>query len=188
MNLSKLAQISSIIYGKNGRSKALRLALLLALALCAGLSPLSAQSGAIRAGAAAPDFSVQMTDGTTRALSSLRGKPVMLHFWATWCPPCVRELPMIAEAAQTYAGRLEVLAISAGETRKTVSSYLSRQGGALSSLVSGYDDTAEVSFLYGVSAIPTTVFIDARGVITAVQVGAFSASALDAAIARALGN
>ena len=188
MNLAKLAQLSSITYDKNARLKVLRLALLLALALCAGLSPLAAQSRAIRAGAIAPDFSVKMTDGTTRALSSLRGKPVMLHFWATWCPPCVRELPMIAEAAQTYSGQLEVLAVSSGETRDTVSSYLRRQGGALASLISGYDDTAEVSFLYGVSAIPMTVFIDARGVITAVQVGAFSASALDAAIARALGN
>ena len=188
MNLPKLAQVSSIKYGKNARPNALRRALFLALALCAALQPLAAQGRAIRAGAVAPDFSVKMTDGTTRKLSSLRGKPVMLHFWATWCPPCVRELPMIAEAAEAYAGRLEVLAVSSGEARETVSGYLRRQGGALASLVSGYDDTAEVSFLYGVSAIPMTVFIDARGVITEVQVGAFSASALDAAIARALGN
>ena len=188
MNLAKFAQLSSIVYGANGRLKRPRLALLFALALSALPQPLAAQSGAIREGRVAPDFSIKMTDGTVRALSSLRGKPVLVHFWATWCPPCVRELPMIAEAAEAYAGRLEVLAVSSGEDAKTVSGYLSRQGGALASLVSGIDDAAEVSFLYGVSAIPMSVFIDPRGVITQVQVGAFSASALDEAIGRALGN
>ena len=188
MNLAKHVQLSSIIYSKNERLKRPQLALLFALALSALMQPLAAQSGAIKAGSLAPDFSVKMTDDTTRSLSSLRGKPVLLHFWATWCPPCVRELPMIAEAAQVYAGQLEVLAVSSGEARNVVSSYLSRQGGALSSLVSGLDDTASVSFLYNVSAIPMSIFIDERGFITAVHVGAFSASALDKAISRALGN
>lgn len=162
---------------------------ILALALfCSSQAGLMGQGMAIRQGNAAPDFSVKMTDGAEKTLSSLRGKPVMLHFWATWCPPCVRELPMIAEAAQVYSGRLEVFAVSSGETRGTVSAYLARQGGLLSSFVSGYDDTAEVSFLYGVSAIPMTIFIDEQGIITSVNVGAFTASSLDSAIRRALGN
>ena len=188
MILAKFAQLSSIICGKNGRLRGACTAFFLALALSALPPPLAAQSGAIRAGAVAPDFSVKMTDGATRTLFSLRGKPVLLHFWATWCPPCVRELPLIAEAAQVYAGRLEVLAVSSGEARNAVSSYLSRQGGALASFVSGYDDDAAVSFLYNVSAIPMSIFIDERGIVTAVHVGAFSAGALDEAIRRALGD
>ncbi len=170
------------------RLKKAPLALLLLFLFCSAQTALWAQSDAIGQGMAAPDFSVKMTDGTVRSLSSLRGKPVMLHFWATWCPPCVRELPMIAEAAQAYSGRLEVFAVSAGESRETVSAYLDRQGGALSSFVSGYDDTAEVSFLYNVSAIPMTLFIDEAGIITFVQIGAFNQSTLDAAIERALGS
>ena len=188
MSLPRRDKVSSIIYGKNERLRAARRALLPVLLLCAARAGLWAQGGAIRAGSVAPDFSVKMTDGASRSLSSLRGKPVLLHFWATWCPPCVRELPMIAEAAEIYAGQLEVLAVSSGETLGTVSAYLARQGGALASLVSGYDDTAEISFLYNVSAIPMSVFIDGQGVITSVHVGAFTAGALEAAIRRALGG
>ena len=66
-----------------------------ALLLCCAF-PVSAQKTGIRKGKQAPDFSVKMTDGTELMLSSLRGKPVLLHFWATWCPPCVRtKLPFL---------------------------------------------------------------------------------------------
>ncbi len=169
------------------RKKAIFSILALAL-LCSAQEVLFGQGRAIRQGNAAPDFSVKMTDGKTRSLSSLRGKPVMLHFWATWCPPCVRELPMIAQAAKSYSRQLEVFAISVGEPLATVTAYLARQGGTLTSFVSGYDETGQTALLYGMTAIPMTIFIDKAGIITSVHLGAFDSNSLEAAIKSALGT
>lgn len=148
--------------------------------------PLAAQASSWKAGEPAPDFTVNLTDGSSASLSSLRGTPVMLHFWATWCPPCVRELPLIADAASRYAGRLAVFAVSVGEDERTVSSYLARRGGALASFVSGCDGNAAVARLYQVNAVPMTLFLDSAGKILSVHVGAFSAQKLEAAVEAAI--
>lgn len=140
----------------------------------------------LEVGKTAPDFSVKMTDGSAATLSGLRGAPVLLHFWATWCPPCVRELPLIVDVASTRADDITVLAVSVGENRTTVSTYLTKKGPAFSSFASGYDDDASVSALYRISAVPTTLFIDSRGVITKIHVGAYSESALKADVDAAV--
>ncbi|MBO5136932.1 MAG: TlpA family protein disulfide reductase [Spirochaetaceae bacterium] len=134
----------------------------------------------------APNFTVQMSDGTEASLSDFRGKPVLLHFWATWCPPCVEELPLIAQLAQDRAEEIRVFAISLGEDVKTVQTYLSSKEGALKKLVSGCDANGLVASMYGVSAVPCTLFIDEDGKVLFGQVGAFSQESLEAALEKAL--
>lgn len=156
-----------------------------ALLLCCAF-PVSAQKTGIRKGKQAPDFSVKMTDGTELMLSSLRGKPILLHFWATWCPPCVRELPSVAKISAERSDEITVLAISAGETKETVSEYINSKDGDFSSFVSGCDEDSSISFMYNVTAIPYTLFISADGIITDVQMGAYTPERLKSAVDKAV--
>lgn len=147
-----------------------------------------AQKTKISKGNAAPDFSVKMTDGAEISLSDLRGKPVLLHFWATWCPPCVRELPHIAGIAADRSDDIAVLAISVGETKETVREYIDSKDGDFASFVSGYDDDGAVSRLYNVTAIPYTIFISPDGIITEVQTGAYTPDRLKISVDKAVRN
>jgi thiol-disulfide isomerase/thioredoxin len=66
------------------------------------------------AGRTAPDLILARPDGSTRRLVNLRGRPVLLHFWATWCPPCLEELPALLELGRTFgeSSRLTVVAVA----------------------------------------------------------------------------
>lgn len=84
----------------------------------------------VRAGDAAPDFTVSLFDGGSVRLSDLRGKTVLVNFWATWCPPCREELTRVqAELIDRFEGRDFVfLPISRGETRETVARFREQTG------------------------------------------------------------
>lgn len=84
----------------------------------------------VRAGDAAPDFTVSLFDGGSVRLSDLRGKTVLVNFWATWCPPCREELTRVqAELIDRFEGRDFVfLPVSRGETRETVARFREQTG------------------------------------------------------------
>ena len=67
----------------------------------------------------APDFRLKTLDDQTFALSDLRGTPVVLNFWATWCGPCQRELPALQKATQTYVGKVRIIGVDQGEESLT---------------------------------------------------------------------
>jgi len=123
-----------------------------------------------KTGFLAPDFTLTSTDGETVKLSALRGRPVILNFWATWCPPCRAEMPAIEEAWQRYkADGLLILGVNQGESKGVVESYARQEVGTTFPLL--LDQTTEVGAIYGVRALPTTVFIDAEGRIQELKVG-----------------
>lgn len=161
---------------------------IIAAFMCSILPLAAQQTVGLNIGNLAPDFTVKTLDGSSVTLSKLRGKPVMVHFWATWCPPCVQELPHIAEVAANRTDEITVIAISAGENKKTVANYLRKKKGALATLNSGYDDKGAISILYGVTGVPFTLFLDSNGVITDGQVGAYTEQTLKAAVDRAVGK
>ncbi len=116
-------------------------------------------------GAAAPDFRLQDVGGATVHLSGLRGKVVVLEFWATWCPPCRAAVPELADLHRRFSGRgVAVLGISVDSGNN-----LSEKLAAFSSAhVIPYPvliGTEEVAERYGVRSIPATFVIDRAGVI-----------------------
>jgi peroxiredoxin len=118
-------------------------------------------------GVLAPDFSVTTLDGQAVKLSELKGKRVVLDFWATWCPPCVKEIPHFIQLRnETSAGELVIVGIS-NEDANTLKAFVKKKGvnyliASADGLPSPYKD---------VTGIPTTFFIDRKGVIQNVFVG-----------------
>jgi thiol-disulfide isomerase/thioredoxin len=124
----------------------------------------------------APDITVTTLDGAPLALTDLRGKAVVLNFWATWCPPCQAEMPELQAAHQAYApGGLVVLAVNQGEDAATVSAFLQERG---LDFPVALDTQSEASMSYLVNSLPTTFFIDRNGVIRESIVGQMNAATL----------
>ena len=141
-------------------------------------SPTAPVEGA-QVGNLAPDFQLQDLGGEIVSLSQLRGRPVMLNFWATWCPWCVVEMPYIQEIYEGWTGKppsVVVLAINTGESSSKARGFLESHGFSFPVLL---DADLLVALRYDVVRynklyIPTTFFIDKDGIIQAKRNGAFS--------------
>ncbi len=125
----------------------------------------------INIGNLAPDFRLQNLDGQTISLSDLRGKPVLINFWATWCPPCRFEMPFLQQVHDGWSAKgLVLLAIDIGESSTTVEKFMTDLNLSLTVLL---DTDREVTEDYGIAAIPTTFLIDKEGIIRQKVIGAF---------------
>lgn len=131
-------------------------------------------------GLRAGNFKMKSLEGEAVELSTLRGKVVVLDFWATWCPPCRRELPSIERLRNEFTDQVQFLGVN-DEDAATVKSFLHKNGYALPVLM---DQRRSVHLQYGVEAIPTVLIIDRDGVIRKHFVGSRSEAALRAAIAE----
>jgi len=143
----------------------------------AGCSSSTAPSPVLQAGSPAPDFQLQSLDGQTVSLSSLRGRPLMLNFWATWCGPCQVEMPFIQEVFEDGEWKdqgLVILGINLGEPPSRVKRFM--EGNGLSFLVL-LDVELKVAGMYNASYIPVTYFIDKNGIIRDRKIGPFSSKA-----------
>jgi cytochrome c biogenesis protein CcmG/thiol:disulfide interchange protein DsbE len=116
----------------------------------------------------APDFTLTTAAGETVKLSELRGRPVVLNFWATWCPPCRSEMPELQAASQRLAGQIAVVGVDQAETPAQVQAFTTQSD---ITYPIPLDQDAEVSRLYRVRSLPTTFFIDRSGVIRQMQIG-----------------
>ena len=133
------------------------------------------------AGKAAPPLRVKSLAGETFDLASLKGKTVLLEFWATWCGPCRREMPTVEKIAREFkANGLVVLGLNVGEQREVVEKFLKTAN--VSYPVALVDD-ADVTFQ--VNSIPTYVVIDRDGKVVAYQIGGAGEAALRESLAKA---
>lgn len=119
-------------------------------------------------GQVAPDFSATALDGKEFKLSGLRGKTVLLDFWATWCGPCVGELPTLKQAQEKFADRgLVIVSISLDNQAETARKFASQQGMNWTQLWTAGVYESELAKLYGVGAIPATFLIGPDGKVVA---------------------
>ena len=128
-----------------------------------------AETTLINAGDVAPDFTVEMLDGSKVTLSALQGKPTLLIFWATWCPPCRLELSKLQEhVIDRYGDKINVLPISRGEERAKVEEYISKMG---YTFAVGLDGDQSIYRKYATNYIPRCFVIDAKGKVLYSGVG-----------------
>jgi cytochrome c biogenesis protein CcmG/thiol:disulfide interchange protein DsbE len=145
-----------------------------------------ATSGIPQIGDAAPNFTLTDLDGNPLRLADLRGRPVIVNFWASWCGPCVDEFPVLNDAAVAHRGDgLALIGIVYRDDAAPARDFISRMGAGWPTAM---DPGEGVAARYGVIGPPVTFFIDRGGVITGRQIGQLSASDLERGLARILGE
>jgi thiol-disulfide isomerase/thioredoxin len=107
-------------------------------------------------------------EGDTLSLSDFEGKPLLVNFWATWCPPCLAEMPLIQDIADQYQDQLVILAINAGEDEAVVRDFVTQQNLELTFLLDPTNSAAKYFRVYG---FPTSLFFDEDGVLQSTHIG-----------------
>lgn len=153
------------------------LPLLVFLAFSLGFNPRVIPSPLI--GKVAPDFELTSLDGAVVRLSELRGQPVLINFWATWCQPCIVEHPVLIDGARRYQGRARFLGIIYQDEADMIRRFIATRGGWGTTLV---DPGVKVALSYGVYGAPETFIIDKNGVIVDKLTGATTPRQLDAVL------
>jgi peroxiredoxin len=126
---------------------------------------------------AAPDFTLPLLGGGSLSLSDLRGKPTIINFWATWCPPCRRELPALQAAYTAHSDEIGFVAVDVKEKTSKVASFVEELGLTFPVVL---DQNGQISDItYQVRGLPTTIFVDARGVVAARHVGPLNESLIE---------
>ncbi len=123
----------------------------------------------------APEFGVPLLAGGQFEFAAPDAQPIVINLWATWCPPCRRELPMLADVA---ASREDVrfLLASQGEAEGVVRDYL--MGAGIAQAHIGLDHAGQLARHYGTIGLPVTLFLDREGVLAHVHVGEISRAVL----------
>ncbi|MDF0728027.1 TlpA disulfide reductase family protein [Cytobacillus sp. S13-E01] len=130
-------------------------------------------------GALAPDFSLVGLDGKTYALSDLKGdKPVLVNFWASWCPPCKAEAPDLVQLYEEYGDQMEIYAVNltTSDTVKGAQEFVDDYGFEFPVLL---DEKGEVGKVYQALSIPTSYFVDRNGIIQNKMIGITSPDKLE---------
>ena len=143
-------------------------ALLVSLALVSSSGP----AHATKPGDRAPDFTLKTLDGQTVKLSSLRGKVVILDFWASWCVPCKKELPALDALAKRWADAgkpVQVLAVGVDKERAKAEKLLS--GLKIDTLTVLLDPDGKTPSAYDVPTMPSSYVIDSKGLVKHVHSG-----------------
>ena len=165
------------------------MAILVLAILTPGLQGCDSESGPDSSGRAeldkpAPDFTLQDLDGNTVRLSDFRGKVVFLNFWATWCPPCRMEMPDIEALHRKYRDRdVVVLGVDIQENANTVRAFIGEGGYTWTFAL---DTSGEVATIYQVRGIPASYFIDKKGIIRALSIGAMTGQTMEMKLAQAM--
>lgn len=132
-------------------------------------------------GSPAPDFELAVLDGGRQRLSDLRGRVVLVNFWATWCNPCRLEMPDLQARADRWRDQLAVLGVDFDEPEADVRAFRDELGLTFPLLL---DPGAKVQELYRVVGYPTTVFVDEQGFVRVMHVGIMSPDQMDRYLAE----
>jgi cytochrome c biogenesis protein CcmG, thiol:disulfide interchange protein DsbE len=139
-------------------------------------------SSAIAVGDVAPNFDLPSLEGDRVSLSELRGQPVIVNFWASWCNPCRQEFPILADTLDEYeSDGLAVVGVTYRDIESDSRDFADEFGATWPLAV---DEDGVAAQAYGVRAIPVTFFIDADSVVVARLFGFTSADALEEPLAE----
>jgi peroxiredoxin len=128
-------------------------------------------------GALAPDFTLLNTEGESVQLSQFKGQPVLINFWATWCAPCLIEMPVFQDRFEKYnQDGLRIFAVDFDEPKEDVVFFREELGLTFDLLL---DPGGEIQSLYRILGYPTSYFVDPEGVIRAQHIGIMTESQLD---------
>jgi thiol-disulfide isomerase/thioredoxin len=153
---------------------------LLLLTLFGQESPRNRRASLI--GKPAPSFAAVGLDGKTYSLDSLRGKPVLLDFFATWCSPCIESMPTVEKLKSEYGPKgLIVLGVNVGESRGTVETFVRAHRISYPVII---DKESGIAAAYSITVYPTFVMIDSDGKIADFQTG-FHEAALSGMVTKA---
>jgi cytochrome c biogenesis protein CcmG/thiol:disulfide interchange protein DsbE len=143
-------------------------------------------AGVARIGEQAPNFALTDMNGNAVQLSSLRGRPVIVHFWASWCGPCVEEFPLLLNASAAHRGDdLAIVGIVYNDSATAAAAFMTRMGATWPAAT---DPGGGVATRYGIIGPPDTFFVDRSGVIVGRQIGQLSAGDLSNGLAQILGK
>lgn len=126
-------------------------------------------------GKPAPLFDLKTVDGKRYALADLKGTPVVVNFWSTWCSSCTAEHALFTEAAETTKPHVHFFSILYDDTTENAQEFSARHGGTVPILL---DPKLDTSIDYGVSGVPETFFINRDGIVIFKQVGTLNEGVL----------
>src|SRR5574338_132446 len=139
---------------------------------------------AARVGHPAPAFALADLDGNPVRLADLRGRPVLLNFWASWCGPCLDEFPLLTAAAErSDAADLAIVGVVYHDNSEAARTFMRRMGADWATAMDPGDAVAQA---YGIYGPPETFFIDRDGILAGRQVGQLTGSDLDRQLALIL--
>ena len=154
-----------------------------------GLAVAGQQGRRPEAGTPAPAFSLVLYDEhraglpKTLNLADLRGKPVVLNFWASWCIPCRDEAPEFEAASRRYKDQVVFVGANWLEVEAAALPYLKQQG---ITYANGFDTQQQVARSYRITGVPETFFIDRNGILRRIETRPLTGADLDAAIQELL--
>lgn len=150
------------------------------VALMATFAPVAADDGRAAVSKPAPKFLLETPTGGTLTLHDFAGKPLVLNAFASWCPPCRHELPLLAASARRFAPRVTFLGVDEQEATEIAAAFAKQMHVPYAIAI----DRGQFAASYGAVSLPVTIFIDRHGIVRAIQHGAIDAPTL----ARDLGR
>lgn len=139
----------------------------------------------VSVGKPAPPFELEALDGSRLSSRDLRGRPLVINFWASWCTECRKEHPLLMEAHDRLGERIAFVGVIFQDSEKNARGYLVEMGDIASGSYPNLKDPgSRVAIDYGVYGVPETFFVDRRGVVAAKRVGRVTPEILEVELGR----
>lgn len=156
---------------------------IIAIILLIGVYLLSRPSKTNDAAPTAPDFSFSLLNGKRINLSDYQGKPVVINFWASWCPPCRAEAPTLTKIANRYKGQVQFLGVVYQDSEANARAFIKEFG---IPYPNGIDVDGKITAAYKVTGVPETFFVDKDGRLQGHWIGAIDEPTLTGYIDKLL--